>query len=447
MFAAPRFIAIDDRKEHLEAIINTLQQMGTSCFGIHYDVADTFDPMIFLGVRCLFMDLHLTNGIPASDDNKHFAIIADILSSNISQSGGPFVLIVWTEYGHKCDELRLYLDTHLDAKQLQARPLAVLALPKERFINTGNGTITDAAKLKAEIKKLIESIPQLAALLEWETDVLAATGETLASLLSLIPDDKRISKSYSEELDLILSRVACATVGRFNVAANPRAAISDALVPILADRLVNQTAQQSSEIWKTAITKHGKSFAGPSSDDEAGRLNRMLHLAMADTERCVPTDWGVVIEWPDQWTEKEVISKLGLTGDQMLGGELKIEKTDRNRCRPRLVRIGAVCDYAQNRIGPITFLLGMEIPRSAARKTDSGGKLLPLPDGVWQSPTFVTVGVPDPFQLYVHSRFPVTMLPDAVATWKPVYRLREQLLMQLISKVSAYLSRPGIVEF
>ena len=89
-------------------------------------------------MRCLFLDLHLVDGQAGTDQRRHYGVIASILEDNISQNGGPFILVIWTEHERFSNELRDYLDTNLDQTKPHARPLAVLGLAKERFINTGD---------------------------------------------------------------------------------------------------------------------------------------------------------------------------------------------------------------------------------------------------------------------------------------------------------------------
>ena len=95
--------------------------------------------------------------------------------------------------------------------------------------------------------------------------------------------------------------------------------------------------------------------------------------------------------------------------------------------------------------GPLTYLLGSEIPENATRKTDGAGKALKLAEAIWKSPVFLVPGATEPSRLHVHIRFPVTVLGSACAAWNALYRLREQLLMNLIASMSTYIARPGIV--
>ena len=442
MFTPPRFVVVDDRPDHLTAILDVFQEIGTPCLGIAYDPEQEFDKQNFEGVRALFLDLHLTDLAETTDKRRHFAIIAGLLEDNISPAGGPFILVVWTEHEDEVEELRAYLDDAgaIDTEKPHARPLAIVGLPKGQFINvnTGEPHADKADALHAEVEAAVGEKPQLAALLSWEADVQAAAGATLAALVELVPDEKRNGASFAQCLDEILSRLAREAVGQPHVATDPRAAITSALVPILADRIAHQQASSmASEAWRKALTWDG---GGNLDSAASGKVNRMLHVAVPMSETIRPTDWGTVVEFPAAWwRDDELPKRFGVTLDQFLGGEYKIKPEDWGKCRPRLIRIGAACDYAQNRAGPLTYLLGLEIPVEVTRS----GK---PPASVWSSPTLVAKPCDGPFVLVVNARYPLNMVPTEVEAWQPVYRLREQLLMHLISHAGSYLARPGIVQ-
>ena len=58
--------------------------------------------------------------------------------------------------------------------------------------------------LQTAVTKAVSANPQLAALLGWEVDVLAAAAETLASLVGLVPVEQRTSADFSGALDAVL---------------------------------------------------------------------------------------------------------------------------------------------------------------------------------------------------------------------------------------------------
>lgn len=446
MFSAPRFVVVDDKREHLNAVLDAFQSLGSPCIGLHFNPETDLEKSHFRGVRCLILDLHLTGGQLGTDHRGDFARIQTILEDNISERGGPFILVMWTAHPHLRDELAAYLEKNLDPDRPHARPLMVVTLAKENFID-GAGVVTNAAGLREQIVNAVGANPQLAALISWETDVLSAAADTLASLVGLVPMDQRAEPRFSESLDTVLSRLAREAVGRPNVDADHRAAITGALAPILVDRIMNQDVPEATkDLWKKAVTRHADPRLEDASHEEAGKINRMLHIALPAFETIRATDWGAVVEWPYEWTDAGISERMGLTIGQMLGGQFQVERKDRARCRPRLVRIGAACDYAQCRPGPITYLLGFEIPEDAERKKDDKGQRIKLSDAIWLSPVFVTPESADPMRLYVHDRFALSVLPDACGGWTACCRLREQLLMNLIAHESDYGSRPGIVQ-
>lgn len=482
IFSAPRFVVVDDKEQHLQAITKTFQLLGSPCLGVRYDETEKLNRDLFRGVRCLFMDIHLLSGALGTDHRPHFANIAAILEDNISESGGPFILVVWTALAHLQDDLRRYLDE--SQMPAHARPLSVLGLAKERFIDIDTGDVNSPEELRQAVQEAVVSNPQLAALLGWEACVLAAAGDTLASLLHLVPEAQRTSTEFPSALDTLLSRLVRETVGRSHVDENPRVAISMALAPILSDRILNQdVAADMRDTWRNAVTRHADSNLEAASSSEAGEINRMLHLAAPSSETLRATDWGAVVSWPFDWTDDELKRLTGLTIRQMLCEEFRVRSEAINACEPVLIRVGAACDYAQNNRGPITFLFGVDIPENAERQKDSraeriekvraelaklgadnedekltgfAGALakaaatsdgrIKLTDAIWKSPVFLMPGATEVSRLHVHIRFPQTHLPEDCAQWKVTCRLREQLLMHLISATSNHVARPGIVQ-
>lgn len=430
MFIASRFVAIDDNPAHLAAISSALAAMGTACFNVLFQ-PDRDIPDCLSGVRCLFMDLHLITSVPATEEKTHFANIASIIEARISDANGPYMLVIWTAHPQHCKELEEFLNERLTT----ARPVAIIGLEKEKFLNVASGEVTNAEGLRDELIRTMNSVPQLGALLAWETDVLIATGNTLGSLLTLIPENRRQTASYAQELDAILSRLACAAVGTGNVEKDPRAALVQALLPILADRISNRWSADDLDIWKLAITRHGDKADKGGDITDKGRLNRMMHLAPVGKELFGPSDWGSVVDYPYTFDDAGLKARFALSLDNLFD-EFKIKAGDRPKCTPILVRVGAACDVAQKHAGPIPFLFGLRIPRSIKQDTTS--------PGIWKSPVF-TDDSNEVFRLQVHSRLLLSVLEDESQKWTAHSRLREQILMELIAAQAEYVSRPGII--
>ena len=442
IFAPPRFIVVDDKKDHLRSIVEAFEKLGTACMGVLYDSETPPDPEWFRRVRVLFLDIHLISSVPATTSDQHFGLIADMLESYISEDGGPFLLVIWTEHENLAQQLIEYLDDALSEKP-QARPLAIAPFSKNTFINVDSGDAHDLLALRDKIVSVISDVPQLGSLLTWENDALMATSSTLSSVVDLVPTSMRKSETFAPELDNVLSLLAEKAVGRPHALTDPRTAIMSVLAPILEDKIVNRTVSaEVEEIWKRSITK----VPSPTPDASvAGKVNRMIHVALPSPEIISPSDWGAVMAFPKKWCTKcELKRRFDVTINQLLGDEFKLRKDDRKPNRLRLIRVGAVCDHAQRRAGPIPFLLGVEIPEGIERIEDSSGAFRP-PAAEWSSPVLVVAEENGPFELVINARYQVNLTADEVKKWTALYRLREQLLMQVIVHASTYHSRPGIM--
>jgi hypothetical protein len=441
MFSAPRFVAIDDKAKHLSAIQKTLEALGSPCLPILYDAATEFEAAHFRGVRALFIDLHLLEGVAATDDKRHFAQMAQILENNISEGGGPFVLIVWTEHPQHQNELVQYLENNLDKTKPHARPLQVLCLAKQTFLDLATGDIKNSAALRVAVEDTVKKIPQLAALLSWEADVLTAAGSTMAALLSLIPIVEKTSAAFPKGLDRILSLLAREAIGAGHVAADPRAAIYAALAPLHADRVINQTVSaDSAAVWKKAVTLSMDPQVRIKDAAEAGLLNRMLHVASSQAEEINPTSWGAVSDFPKElWNDAGFKENFELSLKELLEEELKIKSEKAAGCIPCLIRIGAVCDHAQRKRGTMPFLFGMEIP------LDARSNSFKATGAEWASPILTRLDG-STYRLIANARLGASMTTAGCAGFQVRYRLREQLLMQLITHTAEYAARPGILQ-
>lgn len=287
----------------------------------------------------------------------------------------------------------------------------------------------------AEIGNAVDMAPQLAALLSWEQDVQSATRSTLTSLTDLVPSDERTSDRFPSAVDVVLSRLAISAVGVNNVNRDPRAALNSCLGPILADRIASQTVDNDVDLWRRAITA---GEAPPLPPSQSGQINRMLHVALPETGNILPTDWGAVVEFPLNWEDDNTLrSQFGLSGSELINCHFKISPQFVESCRPHLLRIGAPCDFAQTRPGPITYLLTLEVPHDV-------GHCGKLPHAIWPSPLLSLDG-DRAFKLLVSTVFPWTTLPTAAVHWRARYRLREQVLMQLVHSFGTHSTRPGYI--
>lgn len=425
-------MVVDDNPDELRQLVNALHSMGAPCLGILYDQVTGMTESHLRGARLLFMDLHLTTGAQTTNVSGAAAVIVQLLRAGITRDSGPYVIILWTTHEQQKAEFTAYVMEHLPVDQ---RPIAITSLDKNRYRTPDAGP-----KLIADVTAIVDADPRLRAILHWERDVLKAAGETLAQVARLVPEADRTSAQYSGKLDEILSVLAVGAIGKANASDDPRSAVNAALIPILADRIAHQRAEPNSTvIWKEALTRLND--APEPSPENAARLNVMLNVALPDTEVMSAGSWGAVTIIPDADLTPEAMAKrFDLTAAGLPSALFCLaEKADRKLTQLCVVRIGASCDHAQSKRGPVPFVLGAVVPAGAAFRAQ--------PKGNFVSPAFNMPGFEGQVRFVFCTRIQVSLVPSDFAGWLPLCRLREQLLMQVIAQTANHATRPAIVSF
>lgn len=434
MFTSARYIAMDDDASELAPLVKALHGIGAPCIGIHYDPLSPPEASHFAGLRMLFTDLHLLKAVAAGVQN--YDAIASVLDRCVPDNHGPYLLVLWTSHEEEREALADRLQSHLSPDKM---PLAVLALGKERF---RNGSSWNGPALADAIRTQIAAIPQLAAMLSWEQDVLAAANATLALVGDLVPSSERTLGEYAGALDRILSALAVSAAGRSNAEANPRGAVSSVLAPLLVDRIVNQGDRHgTSALWESAVTFPNDATA--LDNMQKGRMHRMLHFALPPAEPIQRTDWGAVIPLsPSQLLDDAMLARFGETAQEIRASEFKLKPERINDGRLVMLRAGAACDQAQSNSGPIPLLLGLLAPVSALRKDKRGQAVHECPEHV------LLPEQAEPSMLLMHARFATTVVASDLVNWsEPVLRVREQLLMTILVHAATHAIRPGTLRF
>jgi hypothetical protein len=460
MLTPPRFVVLDDKPDHLTPIIEAFTSIGTSCIGIPYD-GETDQHLsidFYKGVRGFFIDLNLSGG--SIGKNQHYAEIVRILETVITKNNGPFILILWTDNPTECPDLKVYIEESIETGYEHCKPLLIESLSKTDYINTFKedpnfGKILPGKEdeFKTIIQNFFISCPQIATLFDWESKVFDAVNQTLIELINLIPENKRNFTDYPNEIDKVLSCITRDTVGKTHVVTDPKKAFNIAVAPILVDKILNDhPSQDNIQFWNNAITQ--VKTATIDSEESIGKFNKMLHLAVTNNESMGPYDWGSVIEIPSNiYTDQYCKETFGFSKKQLAKEVFCFN--DEQDLVPILVRIGASCDYAQNKEGPIPYVFGFRVNsrKYKCREIDFANPELKFKSkkiSDWASPLFYYESLDQtriqPFHLVLNLQLIITAVKGKFDTYTTVYRIREQLLNQIILRTANFSSRPGITE-
>ena len=429
MYTSPRVIAIDDDTRHLSGLVTGLNSHGVACLPIHF----TNEPLRIRtcpNVRVLFADLHLGVGTLGADPMTDFAVIGDLLENTIKPVG-PYFIVLWTMYPTHAPALQNFL---VERVQGVARPFAVVPLAKADYLD-GDGNVRNEGALITRITEVSATLPAVGALFDWERRVLEATGQTVSSILDLGVEQE--TDARVEAVGRVLRQLAVATVGRDHVETHRFRAVNEALLPILADRIANLSPLQGEEeVWEAAL---GTTTGGEErlTLDEAAMLNRLVHIA--DSAHAEASERGMVVRLPEAW-RTDFETKFGI--------EEGLAAREQFRCRNFvpgegqhrwiLVQCQAACDQAQSRPGPRPWHLGLEIPEGNVR----GGT---APASLWRSPALELRD--EVRHLHISANFLIALVPGVARDTVPMYRLREQLLNDLIYHIHRHGGRPGMLSF
>lgn len=146
----------------------------------------------------------------------------------------------------------------------------------------------------------------------------------------------------------------------------------------------------------------------------------------------LPTDLGAVVAFPFKDAPQALFDLFDLTVEKLCCDTLfGMHKEDWPKCSLRLIQVGASCDQAQPKDGPLLYLLGLEWPfdnadgsktnkaKLHARKSSKSGR-------EWKTPT-ILVGtnlVPGKLSVFLNCTYSATRAQ--VADWKAAYRLRDE---------------------
>ena len=313
------------------------------------------------------------------------------------------------------------------------KPFDVRPLPKFRHMDA-DGNIKDD-KLMEEIGDIVRGLPQVGALFDWEGRVLGAAGRTVSSILDLTADGD--DGQRAEEVGRILAQLAVEAVGKDHVQSDRFRAVNDALLPILADRIGTMPSGQIDEdLWRAALKLPPTPAA--QSVEASARLNRLIHIA--DPKGISPTTRGAVVPLPDSY-RADFCDHFGISELDAATKRFRCKEFDPASSCSRwvLVQCQAACDYAQSNPGSLPYYLGLDFPE---QHLDTSGK---PPDSTWRGPVFEFDG--EIRRLRVNAGFPLALPSSEAHDITPLYRLRDQMLNDLLYRVHSHGARPGMMSF
>ena len=446
----PRIVAIDNKQEELDMVWKGLSRLGLPCIPIHYDEMEGLKKPDYWRperLRIIFLDLNLIDiENPGGSLSRVVEPIAEVLKELAPT--GPYLLIFWTKHKTLVEEtMRFLAERNPDTPF----PAAYTVLDKAHILaNPEPDTLIEA------IIEALSSNQLFLAMLAWESEVKGAAVRTfnwVHGLVAAIQPDGVAQKD--QDLRDVLKNLAVAAWGRHNAAANPGAAATSGLSPLLLDHLDSITGNEEyTRVWAGAVPG-GWNRKLPAVVP-AARLNAQCLTDLSCKDSGCRGAW---LEFTPSFFRRRTLLKglFGITraelAEEFINPGIAKSRADniRKSVHLGLLECTAACDFSQNKAPLRRYILCTRIPSNQIQNVkweEKGLIRTKKHDAIYE------IGAIEierqEFELFLDFRFsphlPVNHLP-APELVNPAFRIRSQVLNDIAAKYAAHTTRPGTFAF
>jgi len=459
MLYSTGIVLIDNEKKELDQLRDAFYKAGLPCLSIKYN---NEDPENLTGIdhvsipesvkiRILFLDLNLqeSQNLDAVNLVGPIAKVIKRLSPK-----GPFALIFWSKHKDEPEKVMEYLEERFSGLPL---PITWDTMDKAQFRPIKNEKKIN--ELRQKITAIMNHNPLFSLMTAWEGKVSEAARTSIESLYNLArPEDPYSIIAHHDNVKKLFTAIANESLGGKNAKENPDKAINQGLMPVLDDRLSLMNNETGSD-WDSCLTDIGQKI--DLDDNQKAKLNSYFHIEKVPNDY-PPTARGIFVELDgtiinDPEKKKKLEEHLGSSLKQILMEEFlsckEGTKSDRKKVRQNtklgFIEISAACDYAQKKVKLNRYILGAMIPIKYNKYTlfynDKKEERTTNHEGIYRLPP-IRVNAKD---YIVKISFKYQIGTHDKNSWfgSSVFRIREQILADIVFRCAQYSSRPGIISF
>lgn len=417
-----RIAILDDQIEQVEILIAELSKRN--CPTTYYPAELKYLPEENSNndIRLLFLDIHLV-GDQTRTDKETKSILINYLSRLISEDNFPYLLIYWSRHE---DEYKELVENDIFENDLKDRkPIAFLSLNKKDFFNDDNSTTKKfeekVSELFNNLEDLIKGIPVYDYILDWENNIHRSTDKTIEEVFNKTEDVrqwendcnylfKQLGESYSGKTYADLSKLEKIKSTFFS------------LNIILSDDLDHHTINYDNK------SPSELSHSGDVNKEAISTINRKL----LTSKEIVPKEYpGTVILDKSERNRRHYLKIL----EKSLKKDNKEDKISESLI-PALIVVSPLCDYVQKKDTHIRLVRGIFI-------NSINPKVFWNNESTYVSPYFEFYGDKKMLMFNFSGFFTRKTLNSDYL--EPIFRVRQQLLAEIQSRLSRHINRQGIL--
>jgi hypothetical protein len=373
-------------------------------------------------IRLLFLDINLMNdGEPTNKELK--AMLIPILKRIIPEKSYPYIIIYWTRHEDRKD----MIENDIFVNDLPTRkPIAFLSANKGDYWNLAGEKTENFEEninhLFSNINKLLQDAPSYCHLLYWENLVHLSTGNTLHEIFQ--------KEDWCNSANYILNKLCEANLGEhFNNASDENKIKSslNALNPVFIDSLEQNIDHSvpSNPVYPAKGNMDGNMIP---------RLNEKLLLSKISDNTDI-SEPGVVMK----------VDKRCNIYDALFDNIFK-NCTNKEEIKKTAMSIAVIvtplCDYAQNKNSYDRIVMGFLIKKDALARKDKKA-IIGNSEAIFMSPVFnyndAVCAIVLDYRYFVTKKL-------VHEPWISIlFKIRQQLLSEIQSKLSRHINRQGVM--
>lgn len=376
-------------------------------------------------IRILFLDINLIDD-GVQNDKVLKARLIPVIKRVISKENYPYVLIYWSRHDSKKDKKLIEKD--IFEKELNNRkPISYFTAMKSDFFERNGDKTVD---FDEKISKLFKSIEAIIAknsaycyLLNWENKVHISADKTLEEIFSAYNK----FEIWADNANYIFNKLGLSYSGKSFASQSAEDKIKssyNALNIVFTDTLENALNNSPIENAKTL-----KVSAAAKNLESVNNINKKLLIS----DEIDPIHYsGTVIEISDKKLDADYDNFL----DTILNNKGKRAEIIAS-WKKMWLNVTPLCDTVQGKIVFHRLVRGILVPKEFSKTFFSN-------EAIYVSPSF-TFNKKD-YCLVIDFRqfFTLSQLGKS-KNRIPLFRIRQQLLAEIQSKLSRHINRQGIL--
>jgi len=425
-----RVIIVDNNPDEVKVLIRLLSQRRTAITYFTGKVEELPNKP-FPDVRLIFLDVVL-EGLTGKDTKTIISTLMGVLERIIDKdNNGPFVIVLWTKHLEHVKGLR-------EALKIGNYRVILINLEKTEFFGTDGKTLMDDyelfTKLKKKINEKISEIDVFKVFILWDNIINTAASKTINEFSQLI--EFREKNKWNAEMKKIFVKMAEAWAGETLNAKASKEIVKSALSTfngVFEDTFGKLIQSENYSIPRVEFSSGGM------NEEVVGKINTRLLLDSRNLENFYP---GNVYRGR---ARKERILEI-LKDILNINDEATLDHI-KNNSVPVFVETTPLCDFLQDKMKLSRIVKGVLLPKelidSNGRHTNIWKKIKKDAEFTYITPVIYYNN--KLYKLVLDFKYFSSQSSRDVKKRDAIFRLRKEILSDIQIKLSAHVSRTGVL--